>query len=154
MTRAITFLVLNGSLLAFAATAAASDFNGDGTDDILWQHENGQVHFWPIRDGQRVDGFNISDPVGPPWRLVGSGDFNGDGTDDVLWQHENGQVHYWPVWDGERVDGFNISDPVGRPWRLVGAPPLPLRAIGKYRPVEEASAQPSAQPSVKFDDSQ
>ena len=49
----------------------AGDVNGDGTDDILWQHIFGQVHYWPILNGQRQGGINIYTPVGPDWRLVG-----------------------------------------------------------------------------------
>ncbi len=103
----------------------AGDFNGDGTDDILWQHIGGQVHFWPILDGVRQGGADIgaSGPVGNDWQLVGAGDFNGDGTDDILWQHMGGQVHYWPIRDGARQGGVDIgaSGPVGNDWRLVGA---------------------------------
>jgi hypothetical protein len=46
------------------------------TDDILWQHFSGQVHYWPIVDGARQGGFDIgaSGPVGGDWRLVGAAD--------------------------------------------------------------------------------
>ena len=91
------------------------------TTDILWQHINGQVHYWPILNGQRQGGINIHTPVGPDWRLIGAGDVNGDGTDDVLWQHINGQVHYWPILNGQRQGGINIHTPVGPDWRLIGA---------------------------------
>ena len=97
------------------------DLNGDGTVDILWQHNNGQVHFWPIVNGQRQGGINISSPVGPEWRLIGARDLNGDKTDDILWQHNNGQVHYWPILNGQRQAGINISSPVGPEWRLIGS---------------------------------
>lgn len=103
----------------------AGDLNGDGTDDILWQHNNGTVHYWPIRNGNRLGGFNIGGigPVGADWKLIGGGDFNGDGTDDILWQHNNGTVHYWTIRDGVRQGGFNIgaAGPVGPEWSLKGA---------------------------------
>ena len=44
------------------------------TDDIIWQHNNGQVHYWPMRNGQRLGGVNIHAPVGSEWRLQGVGD--------------------------------------------------------------------------------
>jgi len=91
------------------------------TGDVVWQHINGQVHYWPIQNGQRQGGINVFTPVGPDWKLVGAGDFNGDGTDDILWQHINGQVHYWPMLNGQRQGGINIFTPVGPDWKLVGA---------------------------------
>ena len=33
--------------------AGAGDVDGDGTDDIVWQHWSGQVHYWPMQNGQR-----------------------------------------------------------------------------------------------------
>ena len=78
------------------------DLDGDETDDILWQHQNGQVHYWPMLNGQRVDGLDIYTPVNQGWVLRGVGDVDGDGTDDIVWQHQNGQVHYWPMEFGQR----------------------------------------------------
>jgi V8-like Glu-specific endopeptidase len=91
------------------------------TGDVLWQHINGQVHYWPMLNGQRQGGINIAGPVGPEWKLIGGGDFNGDGTEDALWQHINGQVHWWPMLNGVRQGGLNIAGPVGPEWRLIGA---------------------------------
>jgi hypothetical protein len=104
--------------------AGSGDFNADGTDDLLWQHIGGQVHWWSIRNGVRQGGADIgaSGPVGRDWRLIGAGDFNADGTDDILWQHMFGQVHWWSIRNGVRQGGADIgaSGPVGNDWRLVG----------------------------------
>jgi ribosomal protein L27 len=53
----------------------AGDLNGDGTDDIIWQHNNGTVHYWPIKNAKRQGGFNIGDAsqVGE-LKLIGVGD--------------------------------------------------------------------------------
>ena len=100
------------------------DVNGDGTDDIVWQHVFGQVHYWPMQNGQRQGGFDVgsSGPVGNEWVLRGVGDVNGDGTDDIVWQHIGGQVHYWPMQNGQRQGGFDVgsSGPVGNDWVLRG----------------------------------
>ncbi|MGK7899359.1 MAG: S8 family serine peptidase, partial [Xenococcus sp. (in: cyanobacteria)] len=80
--------------------AFASLSNLTGTDDIVWQRRDGQVHYWPMSNGQRTGGINIANPVGAQWSLKGVGDVNGDGTDDIVWQRRDGQVHYWPMSNG------------------------------------------------------
>ncbi|HLK97072.1 MAG TPA: FG-GAP-like repeat-containing protein, partial [Hymenobacter sp.] len=95
--------------------------NNARTKDILWQNTNGTVHYWPIREGQRQGGFNISTPVASEWKLIGPADLNGDGTDDILWRHTNGTVHYWPIRNGQRQGGFDIGTPVGLDWSLIVA---------------------------------
>jgi hypothetical protein len=57
---------------------SVGDINADGTDDIVWQRNNGQVHYWPMRNGQRMGGINIDEPVSQQWSLKGVGDVNGD----------------------------------------------------------------------------
>jgi hypothetical protein len=44
------------------------------TDDIVWQNVSGQVHYWPMQNGQRQGGINIDVPVGREWTLAGVGD--------------------------------------------------------------------------------
>lgn len=92
-----------------------------GTDDIVWQHRNGQVHYWPVRNGARQGGLDIHSPVGGAWHLAAAGDVDGDGSDDVIWQNRNGQVHYWPIRDGQRQGGRDVHTPVSGNWRLAGA---------------------------------
>ena len=71
----------------------AGDFNGDGTDDILWQHVVGQVHFWPIVNGQRqggVDIFTRSYRIGGSWASQASIDLPGDGRNFGPWHGNEG----------------------------------------------------------------
>jgi hypothetical protein len=72
------------------------DFNGDGTDDILWRHDDGTIANW------LADFFGVFSPNGPSlititndWNVVGIGDYNGDGRDDILWRHDSGTVGTW-----------------------------------------------------------
>jgi len=88
------------------------------TDDLVWQSNSGQMHFWPMRDGQRLAGVDVSDPVNPAWVPKDMGDLNGDGVDDVVFRQNNGQVHYWPIKNGQRQNGINIDVPVGSAWTL------------------------------------
>jgi len=91
-----------------------------GTADIVWQHIFGQVHYWPMRAGQRQGGIDVFTPIGNDWVLRGVGDVDGDGTADIVWQHISGQVHYWPMRNGQRQGGINIFTPVGNDWVLRG----------------------------------
>src|SRR6185437_2425909 len=67
-----------------------SDFNGDGTSDILWRNDtNGQVLDWQMSNGTKQKGILFATP-GSTLSFAGVGDFNGDGTSDILWQNNNG----------------------------------------------------------------
>jgi hypothetical protein len=58
--------------------AGAGDFNGDGTDDILWRHQNGQVAVWELEDAKSVDG-GIVGNAATAWDIENSG-----GVDEFL----------------------------------------------------------------------
>jgi hypothetical protein len=74
------------------------DFNGDGTDDLLWRDSSsGLLVDWL---GQSNGGFaanyaNSAVNVPLDWHVAGSGDFNGDGLFDVLWRNDSGLVTEW-----------------------------------------------------------
>ena len=55
------------------ATERARDVNGDGTDDIVWQGSTGQVHYWRMSNGRRLEGINIDRPVTKDWKFGGVG---------------------------------------------------------------------------------
>ena len=74
------------------------------TDDIIWQRNDGQVHYWPMKEvrgkAKRLGGVNISVLRG--WQAVGSGDINGDLTDDIVWHNtKTGAIIYWPMKKGK-----------------------------------------------------
>ena len=82
------------------------DFDGDGTDDLLWRHEStGAVGMYAMGSGSPVwQGLGQSSF---DWDIVGVGDYNGDGTDDILWRNAtNGAVGMYdmaggtPSWQG------------------------------------------------------
>jgi hypothetical protein len=56
--------------------ASVGDVDGDHTDDIVWQHRSGQVHYWPMQNGQRQGGINVHVPVDGDWTLAGVGDID------------------------------------------------------------------------------
>lgn len=82
------------------ADYVTSDFNGDGTSDILWHNTNGDTGIWYL-DGTAVSqgtAFTLSDVgvVDPSWTPVGTGDFIGSGKAGILWRNSNGEVGEWP----------------------------------------------------------
>ncbi len=96
------------------------DVDGDGTDNIVWQHDSGVVDYWPMLNGVRYGSQRISGPVGSVWQIKGVGDVNGDGTDDIIWRHSNGQVIYWPMINGVIGAGIDISVPITSDWHIKG----------------------------------
>ena len=107
--------------LVAALAVQAAEAQQRGTADIVWQHFTGQVHYWPMRAGQRQGGINVFTPIGNDWTLRGVGDVDGDGTADIVWQHCLGQVHYWPMRaTGSGRAGSTSSTPVGNDWTLRG----------------------------------
>src|SRR5205807_9393776 len=81
--------------LPTSAGGPTSDFNGDGTSDILWQNTNGQPATWLLNNTTPFNESVASGNPGPSWQVVGAGDFNGEGDADILWQNTNGQAAVW-----------------------------------------------------------
>ncbi|MBZ9655793.1 FG-GAP-like repeat-containing protein [Phyllobacterium lublinensis] len=79
----------------------SGDFNGDGTDDIVWRSEStGQDILWTMANGQPSSVQSIGGNL--DWKPVTSGDFNGDGTDDIVWRSEStGQDILWTMANGQ-----------------------------------------------------
>ena len=68
----------------------ASDFNGDGTSDILFRDAaDGETYLWSMNGPNVTSGAPTSTQVGDSWRIAGVGDFNGDGVSDLLWTYDD-----------------------------------------------------------------
>ena len=119
----------------------ASDFNGDGDPDYVWQHDTtGQIQIWYMRAGrvafssfdQWFQPFVLeSAPLGPGvvadlnWKIVGTGDFNRDGFPDLVWQHEgDGRVAVW------KMHGAALAEASVIPFDPVADLNWKIRAVG------------------------
>ena len=72
--------------------AAAADFDGDKSTDILWQRrQTNELVVW-FMDGAVRTGVASPYPDRPSsdvadWKIAASGDYDGDQQTDLLWQH-------------------------------------------------------------------
>jgi VCBS repeat protein len=105
--------------------AATTDFDGDGTSDVLWQSKTTRsLGIWTLR-GNTVTSIQWLDTLGPAdpsWKLVGSGDVNGDGFADLVWQNtSDGTVAVW-VMHGTMllISGLVNYVPVTNDWHIRG----------------------------------
>ncbi|MBV8567043.1 MAG: type I secretion C-terminal target domain-containing protein [Methylobacteriaceae bacterium] len=96
----------------------SGDFNGDGTSDILWRNDNGDLGTWELSNGQKSSGTDLG-VVPLSWHVVGVGDFNHDGTSDILWRNDNGDVGTWEITNGLKSGGTDLGV-VPMNWHVAG----------------------------------
>ena len=88
-----------------------SNFNGDGSSDILWQNDSGQAAIWLMFGPSPVGAGAVGPNPGPSWHVKDSGDFNGDGKADILWQNDRRDA-------GDLADEWLEPDRCRRGWRV------------------------------------
>jgi VCBS repeat-containing protein len=100
--------------------AGIGDFNGDGTDDILWHNPTtGRLDEWQMRDGNWSASIDPG-THGSAWTIAGVGDFNGDGTDDVLWHDTaTGRLDAWIMANGQWSRSVDLGSH-GADWKVLG----------------------------------
>jgi hypothetical protein len=98
-----------------------SDFNGDGTSDILWHNTNGDTAIWySIATG----GYSPVDlgVVDTSWTPEATGDFSANGRAGILWRNTNGEVGEWISNGGSSGADFTKLDlgHVDTSWAIQG----------------------------------
>jgi hypothetical protein len=105
--------------------AGAGDFNRDGRNDLVWQHDDGWLAVWYMDGDVRLDVSYLSPSrlADTAWKVKGTGDVNRDGKVDLLLQHAvTGDMAVWLMNGATLLDGrlFRPSRPAADAWMLVG----------------------------------
>jgi len=101
----------------------AGDVNGDGRDDLFWQHQlDGRVAVWYMREHVQQSGDLLTPGQVPrEWKLRAVKDLNGDRRPDLVFQNETtGAFIRWLMNGSTRIDEALLTpNDVGDPrWRL------------------------------------
>ncbi len=70
-----------------------TDWNGDGTVDVVWREQNSGVNVVWLMGGPNnltITGTKTLPVVPASWDIIGITDWNQDGTKDVLWRNRQG----------------------------------------------------------------
>jgi serralysin len=110
--------VSTATLLSSAPVGGAkSDFNADGTSDILLQNAStGWLVDWTMKNGALQSWSSLGVQTG--WKVMGTGDFNADGTSDILLQDNNGWTVDWTMKNGALQSWSSLGVQTG--WKVVG----------------------------------
>lgn len=104
--------------------AASADLNGDGQEDLIFQHTDGTLAVWYMSGTSQlaVDLINPSNPGDSKWRVVATGDLNKDGKYDLVFQHADGTIAVWYM-NGINLSSASLFDPANpgdKNWKVVG----------------------------------
>jgi hypothetical protein len=94
-----------------------SDFDGDGTADILWRSKMGDVAIW-FMNGATYRGVVIATGISWLWDIVGVRDLNGDGKADLLWRSRCGPGAIMFMNGANIISGAAIKN-VSLQWSIV-----------------------------------
>ena len=102
----------------------SGDFNRDGWQDLVWQHQgDGRISVWKMRGAALVEGDLISPGqiFDLDWKIRGVGDINGDDMPDLIWQHRvSGDVSTWLMNGTTMMSGIGIGRVTDTNWQIVG----------------------------------
>jgi hypothetical protein len=98
------------------------DFNGDGTDDILWTNPaTGEMGLWIIQNAAYSSWSGLPTVEPGTWAMSGIGDFNADGTDDILWvDTTNGWMGVWIMQNGAFSQWVGLPRAETTVWAVAG----------------------------------
>lgn len=95
------------------------DFNGDGTQDILWLNRStNEMVIWFMTGSTLAYSMPVGVVPGGEWEVEGIGDFNGDGFADILWRlTTTGSLYVWYM-DEATYLGNDYIETVPPEWKI------------------------------------
>ncbi len=101
----------------------AIDLNGDGSRDLVFQHNSGRLAAWNLQGGTFLGAGQLrpGTPPGAKWRTVTMADFNGDSKPDLLFQNSAGQLMIWQMDGSEFVSRTVLGQIPESGWIAFGA---------------------------------
>ncbi|MEM7426353.1 MAG: FG-GAP-like repeat-containing protein [Pseudomonadota bacterium] len=101
-----------------SAFTPSGDYNGDGTEDILWFNPYSlRIGQWEMNDGN--SSWKQIGTGGAGWEIAGVGDFDVDGTDDLLWFNpQTLRVGQWEMSNGSST--WKHIGTGGAGWEIAG----------------------------------
>lgn len=91
------------SVPSSGAEAARSDFNGDGSADLLIRNTDGGWYLYTLQGNTVLNENNVSITRDLNWQPVSFSDFNGDGKSDILIRHKTLGLWWLYTMDGARI---------------------------------------------------
>jgi hypothetical protein len=90
---------------------ALSDFDADGSSDILWRHAaQGDMWLWAMDGGARTAETYVRTVGDTNWEIRGVADFTGDRRADILWRNKTtGQIYFWPMDGSTPLDEVYVT---------------------------------------------
>ena len=95
---------------------ATGDFDGNGSEDILWRDTSGNVGMW-LMNGTSILSTSVVGNMPLTTSIAETGDINGDGTSDILWTDSSGNVTAWFM-NGATISSTAAYGNVGTSWSV------------------------------------
>jgi hypothetical protein len=82
-------------IAVLAPLNAKSDFDGDGSSDLLWRNSStGEAILWYMNGASTKDKVSVGMVSDQNWRISGIADFDNDGGTDILWRNNSSGENY------------------------------------------------------------
>ena len=104
------------------AISGTADFNGNGTDDLIWRNfRTGANRIWLMNGTERKAVRNVESETNTNWYIGGVGDANADGVPDLYWRNDrSGTNGIWYLNDDFSVSAKVVIGGQDNPdWQMV-----------------------------------